>query len=65
MYPSRQAIQSSSVGRFFLVTSQREMGPYHTYDEALMAARQPCAILHGLDPRKAYCVVDRSETGED
>ena len=51
-------------GSFYLVTQTGEHGPYQTYDDAVDAAEHPPANMIGFNPRKSYCVVDRSEPDE-
>ncbi|GAB5456515.1 MAG: hypothetical protein Hens2KO_27440 [Henriciella sp.] len=51
-------------GSFYLVTQTGEHGPYQTYDDAVDAAEHPPANMIGFNPRKGYCVVDRSEPDE-
>ncbi|MEQ3744998.1 MAG: hypothetical protein ABNH53_02025 [Henriciella sp.] len=62
MYPkSHYAHEATQTGRFFLITSTHEHGPFATYSDAVNAAEHPSAPLHGLDPRRGYCVVDHQE----
>ncbi len=53
--------EQTETGCFYLVTSNGEHGPYGSYGDAVNAAEDPRAPLHGLDPRRGYCVVDRRE----
>lgn len=62
MYPkSHYQADANEAGRFYLITSTTEHGPFPTYSDAVNAAEHPSAPLHGLDPRRGYCVVDRRE----
>lgn len=62
MYPKSHYMSDAvRAGRFYLITSTREHGPFETYRAAVNAAEHPSAPLHGLDPRRGYCVVDRRE----
>ncbi|MEP1142212.1 MAG: hypothetical protein ABJH52_00700 [Henriciella sp.] len=49
------------IGDFYLVTPTSEHGPYETYDDAVDAAEHPPANMIGFNPRRGYCVVDRSD----
>ncbi len=51
-------------GHFYLVTHSGEHGPYDTYDDAVDAAEHRPADMIGFNPRRGYCVVDRSEPDE-
>ena len=46
-------------GQYFLVTEDNEFGPYLTYDEAAAVGQNPMNVLHGIDQRKGYFIVDK------